>query len=92
MKQLFLPEHQDKADKELDCYGYLLINSIGLFSHADFEKAAAYHENIARSLKELGRMKEVKEKHDRDWLKYKQIEGEQQQKKLLFHMQVNIYE
>src|SRR5690606_42038266 len=59
---------------------------------ADFDKAAAYHENIARSLKELGRMKKVKEKHDRDWLKYKQIEADRQQKELLYKVPVNIYE
>ncbi|WP_096269473.1 hypothetical protein [Paucisalibacillus globulus] len=92
MKQLFLQEHQDKADKEQDCYGYLLLESIGLYMQADFDKAAAYHENIARSLKELGRMKKVKEKHDRDWLKYKQIEADRQQKELLYKVPVNIYE
>jgi hypothetical protein len=92
MKQLFMPEHQDKADNELDCYGYLLINSIELFAHADFERAAAYHENIARTLKELARMKKEKQLHDEAWFLLKQIEAEQEKRELIYSLKVNIYE
>ena len=92
MKQLFLPVNQSQANKELDCYGYLLNKGIELFLQGDFDKAAAYHENIARSLKELGRMKKEKETTDKTWFLLKQIDSERQQKELLYNMKVNIYE
>lgn len=94
MNQLFLPEHQEQADKEQQCYDYLLVEGIALYMESDFEKAAAYHENIARSLRELGRMKKEKEKllNDRAWFLLKQMDSDRQQKELLYKIQVNIYE
>lgn len=91
MKDMFLRSNQDEANRELDCYAYLLRNSIGFFMLGDFDKAAAYHENIVRSLKELGRMKSEKEK----WDKVRDLITESEsnyQKELLHKMQVNIYE
>lgn len=92
MKQLFLKSDQEKANKELDCYGYLLNKGIELFMQADFDKAAVYHENIARTLKELGRMKNKRETHDRAWFLLKQIEAEQIRRELIHLLKVNRYD
>ena len=61
---LFLDKHQDEAKQELDCYEYLMKNAIGHMLHAEFSKAAAYHENIARSLHELQKLKNEKVAYD----------------------------
>jgi hypothetical protein len=92
MNHLFLDKDQVSAKKELDCYEYLLNEGLASFIEADFEKAAAYHENIVRTLKELARMKKEKEELNRAWLLFKQIDGERQQKELLYSLQVYIYE
>ncbi|GAA0434628.1 hypothetical protein GCM10008934_25110 [Virgibacillus salarius] len=58
---MFLPKDQEQADKELDCYNYLLANAIELMLKGEFAKAAVYHSNIARSLDELDRLKRNKQ-------------------------------
>lgn len=88
MKQLFLPGDQLQADKELDCYGYCLDRAITLFAQGNFDEAAAYHENIARSLRELARMKKAKQQEDQ----LRELLKQAKDKKLLYRLQVNIYE
>lgn len=80
---MFLEADQEKAKKELDCYGYLLNNAIENLLNGEFSKAAIYHENIAHSLRELERMKNTKKMHDEACLLLKQIEGRRQQDELL---------
>lgn len=58
---MFLESDQDAASREIDCYGYLMVKALGYVAKSDFAKAAAYHENIARTLKELNRLKTEKE-------------------------------
>lgn len=53
-----MPKNIEEAGKNLDRYGYCLDNGIAHFLRSDFEKAAAYHEEIARSLHDLQRMKD----------------------------------
>jgi hypothetical protein len=60
VKTLFLQTDTDEANKELDCYGHCLDIAVTHFLKSDFEKAAAYHENIARSLISLQHMKDNK--------------------------------
>ncbi|GGB61356.1 hypothetical protein GCM10011409_43260 [Lentibacillus populi] len=80
---LFLKQDKERSEKELDCYGYCLDQGIVHFLNTEFGKAAAYHENIARSLWELQRMKNSKEMDDQAWMMLKQIEAQQQQEELL---------
>lgn len=42
----------------------MIKRSIEAFLNSDFDRSAAYHENIIRSLRELQRMKEAKESAD----------------------------
>lgn len=62
---IFLESDQERASREIDCYGYLMVKAMGYMAKTDFAKAAAYHENIARSLKELQRLKTEKEFYDK---------------------------
>ena len=89
---MFLEIEQEKANKEIDCYGYLLKKAIELMAKGEFGKAAIYHQNITRSLEELDRMKRNKQTSEEVNLLLKQIQSDQQQKQLLFKMAVNIYE
>lgn len=57
LSTLFLPKELQRAEKELDCYGYCLDNAIAYYLNGEFEKASIYHENAARSLRELQSMK-----------------------------------
>lgn len=57
VKQLFMNEVTDQAVEELDCYGYCLDEAIVRFMQGKFDEAAAYHENIARLLRELESLK-----------------------------------
>lgn len=82
LQTLFLPKDLVSAGKELDCYGYCLNQSIEHFLNADFKRAAAYHENIARSLKELQRMHEDKRVDDQARYILSQIEARQHQEGL----------
>jgi len=68
----------DLADEEKDCYGYCMQQAIEYFMQGEFEKAAIYHENIIRSLKQLERLKREKEDYKRLQLILKQMEGDQQ--------------
>ena len=61
---IFLKSDQDKAKRELDCYGYLQKQAIELLAAGEFGMAARYHENIARSLDELQHMKNSKQAVD----------------------------
>lgn len=61
---LFLEKHQDEANQELDCCAYLMKKSIDHFTVSEFGKAAAYHENIARSLHELQCLRNEKQTYD----------------------------
>lgn len=61
---LFLDKHQEEARKELDCYNDLMQGAIKNMLHADFGKAARYHENIAESLYELQKLKNEKLAYD----------------------------
>lgn len=61
---LFIEKHQEQANQELDCYAYLMKKSIDHFILSEFGKAAAYHENIARSLRELQRLRNEKQTYD----------------------------
>jgi len=79
LQNLFLPKDIVMAGKELDCYGYCLNKSVEHFLNADFGRAAAYHENIARSLMELQRMKEDKRVDDQARYILSQIEARQHQ-------------
>lgn len=61
----FLPNDQVKAQRELDCYGYFMKLAIEQFMSGNFEKSAKHHENMARSLRELERLKENKRTFDK---------------------------
>lgn len=89
--KLFLDMDEERANKELDCYGDCLATGIENFMETDFEKAALEHENIARSLKELARLKERKIEMDTAAYYLNQI-NEEEKRRLLFHLEVNIYE
>lgn len=80
---LFLQEDKEKAEKELDCCGYCINNANQHYRHTEFEKAAVYHDNIARSLRELQAMKNKKEMTEAAWLMWKQIEADRQQDYLI---------
>lgn len=82
LSNLFLPKDLVKAGKELDCYGYCLNQSIEHFLNADFGRAAAFHENITRSLRELQRMHEDKRVDDQARYILSQIEARQHQEGL----------
>ena len=53
-----MPKDVEKAGNKLDRYSYCLDNGVDHFLRSEFEKAAAYHEEIARSLHDLQRMKD----------------------------------
>jgi len=55
----FLPSDQDAASRELDCFGYCMMQAIEHVANNRFDKAAAYHENAARSLRALSKMKKA---------------------------------
>ena len=61
---IFRESDQERASREIDCYGYLMVKALGHVAKAEFAKAAVYHENIVRSLKELQRLKDEKEYFD----------------------------
>lgn len=79
----FLKKDQERAQRELDCYGYCLNLAIKKFMDAEFEKAAAYHENITRSLKAIEDMKENKLATDQAAYFLGQIKAREQQDELL---------
>ena len=61
---MFLKSDQEKANQEIDCYGYCLRKAIECKLKGEFEKAEMWHENIKRSLRELEIMKQNKIKMD----------------------------
>lgn len=79
---MFLDKHEEQADKEKDCYGYCMAQAIEHFAHADFEKAAIYHENIVRSLRELQALKNEKLQVDKSTQEI--LEQKEQQKMVDF--------
>lgn len=87
---LFLQEDKEREEKELNCCGYCINNANQHYRHTEFEKAAVYHENIARSLRELQSMKNKKEMMDGAWLMLKQMESDQQQEQLLNELRSRI--
>lgn len=88
----FLDSDQEKAERQLECFEYLAEQGDAHFDSRNYGKAASYYENAARSLRELDRMQEEKRLYDEAWFLLKQIKAEQQQKQLLYKLQVNIYE
>ncbi|MDY0396812.1 hypothetical protein ACFSMW_14795 [Virgibacillus halophilus] len=76
---MFLASDQEKADREMDCYGYCLKIAIEHYMRGDFAKAAAYHENIIRSLRELENMVRWKQMHVEAMELLNQMEIKQQQ-------------
>lgn len=53
--------NQERIKKESDCYLYCIDNAFDLVEKKEFEKAAVYYENAARSLRELGKLTNWKE-------------------------------
>jgi len=51
--------NQLEAEKELDCYMYCLYESLKFFNKKEYENAALYLENAARSLRVLEELKVV---------------------------------
>lgn len=60
MLQMFLEDEQEKAEQELDCYGYCMSQAIESKLKGEFHRAAMWHENMRRSLNELEIMKQNK--------------------------------
>lgn len=56
--------NQREAKRELDCYMHCLYESLKFFNKKEYENAALYLENAARSLKELERLKVDENKSD----------------------------
>lgn len=79
----FLKKDQERAQRELDCYAYCLNLSLENFLNNKFEKAASYHENVARSLRAIKDMKEDKLATDQAALILGQIKEREQQDELL---------
>lgn len=55
----FLPSDRESAVKELDCYNYCMMQAIEHVANNRFDKAAVYHENAARSLRALSKIKKA---------------------------------
>lgn len=83
VKNNFLPSDQDAASRELDCYNYCMTMAIEYVAINRFDKASAFHENAARSLQELEKLKNAKSQAD---LILNQIKAEKDQKILLSKM------
>ena len=56
--------NQLEAEKELDCYMYCLYESLKFFNKKEYENAALYLENAARSLRVLEELKVVENQSD----------------------------
>lgn len=83
---IFRESDQERASKEIDCYGYLMVKAMGYMAKTEFSKAAAYHENIARSLKELQRLKTEKEFYDKVKTILKEIQEKRQSAATDYHL------
>lgn len=62
---LFLEKDRKEANKELDCYNDCMYRAIEHLSKGEFKEASIQHENMARSLAELQKLKNAKEQHDK---------------------------
>lgn len=80
IKNNFLPADQERASKELDCYNHCIMQAIEHVANDRLDKAAAYHENGARSLKVLA---ELRKNHDKAWLINKQIKADSESRKII---------
>ncbi|WAA10816.1 hypothetical protein [Fervidibacillus albus] len=78
---IFLESDQERASREIDCYGYLLVHALGAVAKTEFSKAAIYHENIVRSLRELQHLKNEKRFYEFAADLLKRIEERQQEEK-----------
>lgn len=74
---MFLPIHEDEALREIACHGHCLISSRKHFLNNDFEKAAIYLDNAARSLRQLDKLKRTRIEVDAHIFKIEQIRGQQ---------------
>lgn len=83
MIELFTKEDIAKALDEIHCSSYCMRVACRHFENNEFEKAAKYHDNIIRSLRELQRMKDKKEEDDRAWVMLRQLDSEQQKEQLI---------
>lgn len=81
----FLPSDHEKAIKELDCYNYCMTMAIEYVAINRFDKASAFHNNAARSLQELEKLKKAKNQAD---LILNQIKAEKEQMVLLSKMTI----
>lgn len=68
---------KERADKELACYDYLMMNALQKVANGEFGKAAAYHENVAYTLNELQKMKNAKDLRDEAKELLRQIEDQE---------------
>lgn len=80
---MFTEADQERAQKQIDCYGYQMKNAIELMAQGEFGKAAAYHQNMALSLDNLQAMKNTKDTHEEINLKISQIKGDQDRMEML---------
>ncbi|WP_068672311.1 hypothetical protein [Oceanobacillus sp. Castelsardo] len=64
-KSMFLKSDLERASREADCYIYCQSQAMEHSMNGNFEKAAIYHENVIRSLRELQKMKDNKEHMDK---------------------------
>lgn len=83
MIDLFTKEDVAKALDEMHCSSYCMRVACTHFENNEFEKAAKYHENIIRSLRELQRMKDRKEMEDKKQQLFVQIESIHLQNRLI---------
>lgn len=61
----FLSEDHEVADKELRCMNYCLEKAVEHIMQGDYSRATAYTENVLRSMKELQRLNDKKQHHEK---------------------------
>lgn len=62
----FLEEDREMAEKEINCFLYLSDQVDKAFNKGQYAKALAFYNNAMRSLKELDRMKRIKQEYDEE--------------------------
>lgn len=80
IKDNFLPEDHEQAEKQLDCYFYNINLSNQALIDGKAHKSSVYLENASRSSKKIA---ELRDKHDKAWFIIKQNEADMKMAEML---------